>query len=71
MSPGQGMFAVGYLALACIRESEMTILLSGPMQAFVLRLDGVRQIADSLSGRGLGLGTTTAHYFAKVALEAE
>ena len=69
MSPGQGIFAVGYLALACIRESEMTISLSGPVQAFVLRTDGVRQISDTLSGRGLGLGTTTAHYFAKVALQ--
>jgi hypothetical protein len=70
-SPGQGMYAVGYLALASIRESEMTILLSGPMQAFVLRTDGVRHIADSLSGRGLGLGTATAHYFAKLALEPD
>jgi hypothetical protein len=69
--PGQGMYATGYLVLASIRESEMTILLSGPVQAFVLRTNGVRQIADSLSGRGLGLGTATTHYFAKVSLQVQ
>ncbi len=69
LSQAQGAYSVGYLALTSIRESEMTILLSGPVQALVLRTDGIRHIADSLSGRGLGLGTATAHYFAKVTLQ--
>ena len=69
LSPSQGMYAVGYLTLAVLRDTELTLLLSGPVQAFILRTDGTRRIADSLSGRGLGLGTTTAHYFAKVPLQ--
>jgi hypothetical protein len=70
-NPGQGMYAVGILALAAIRESQLTLLLSGPMQAFVLTASGARHIAESLSGRGLGLGSSTPHYFAKVELQAD
>ena len=69
-SPGQGMYAVGVLALAAIRESELTLLLSGPMQAFVFGAAGARHIVDSLSGRGLGLGSSTPHYFSKIDLHA-
>lgn len=69
-SPGQGKYAVGVLALAAFRDPHMTLLLSGPMQAFVLGADGTRHIADSLSGRGLGLGTSTPHYFSKIDLQA-
>ena len=68
-SPGQGKFAVGMLALVAIRESHLTLLLSGPMKAFVLGAAGARQIADSLSGRGLGLGGSTPHYFAQLSLQ--
>ena len=68
-SPGQGKYAVGMLALAAIRESQLTLLLSGPMQAFVLGAAGTSRIADSLSGRGLGLGSSTPHYFAKIELK--
>ena len=67
-SPSQGMYAMGVLALAAIRESQITLLLSGPMQAFVLGSTGVRHMADSLSGRGLGLGSSTPHYFSKIDL---
>ncbi|MFH1185328.1 MAG: hypothetical protein V1755_09870 [Chloroflexota bacterium] len=69
-SPGQGKYAVGVLALAAIRESQLTLLLSGPMQAFVLGTAGASHIADSLSGRGLGLGGSTPHYFARIELQA-
>jgi hypothetical protein len=67
-SPGQGNYAIGLLALLAVRESQITLLLSGPMQAFVLSAAGARQIADSLSGRGLGLGSTTPFYFAQIDL---
>ena len=69
-SPGHGMYAVGLLALAAIRESQLTLLLSGPMQAFVLGAAGTRHIADSLSGRGLGLGSSAPHYFSMIELQA-
>jgi hypothetical protein len=67
-SPGQGSYALGILALLAVRQSQITLLLSGPMQAFVLSAAGARHIADSLSGRGLGLGSRTPHYFAKIDL---
>lgn len=67
-SPGEGKFAIGILALLAIRESQITLLLSGPMQAFVLGAAGARRIADSLSGRGLGLGSTMPYYFAQIGL---
>ncbi|HEY5982151.1 MAG TPA: hypothetical protein VIU38_01645 [Anaerolineales bacterium] len=67
---GEGKHAVAFLALAAVRESQLTLLLSGPMQAFVLGSAGVRHIADSLSGRGLGLGNSAPHYFSQTVLQA-
>jgi len=68
-APGQ--YTIGVLALGVIRDSRLTLLLSGPMQAFVLGRAGVRQLADPLSGRGLGLTEAFAHHFSQVDLEAE
>lgn len=67
-SQAQGVYAFGILALAAFRESQLTLLLSGPMQAFVSTTSGSRRIFDSLSGRGLGLGSSTPHYFSRVDL---
>lgn len=66
--PGQGQYAVGNLVLAVARGAQLTLLMSGPMQAFVLGPTGTRHIADSLSGRGLGLGNSTQHYFSQLDL---
>ncbi len=64
-----GQYAVGSLALAAIREWHVTILLSGPMHAYVLGVNGAQQISDSLSGRGLGLSETASFYFSQVTLQ--
>jgi hypothetical protein len=69
-SPGQGLYAVGVLALGVVRDSQLTLLISGPMQAYHLHAGGSRHIADSMSGRGLGLGLTTPHYFQQLKLVA-
>jgi hypothetical protein len=69
-SQGQGMNAVGVLALVAVRESQLILLLSGPMQAFLLSSTGARHMGDSLSGRGLGLGGSTPHYFSRTDLHA-
>ncbi len=68
-SPGRGQYALGLLTLAVMRESQMTLLMSGPMQAFVLTANGAQHIFDSLSGKGVGLSPTALHYFSQVALE--
>ena len=67
-SPGRGQYAVGWLALAAIRESQITLLLSGPMHAFVLGADGAQHIFETLSGKGLGLADATPHYFSQIVL---
>ncbi len=68
--PGRGQYAAGMLALAALRENQLTLLLSGPMHAYVLGAQGPQHIFDTLSGRGLGLGATTPHYFTQLPLEA-
>jgi hypothetical protein len=69
-SAGPGKYAIGVLALAAIRESRLTLLLSGPMHAFVLAAEGARHIFESLSGRGLGLSERTPYYFSQIDLRA-
>src|ERR1700690_613788 len=68
-SPGRGQYALGLLTLAVIRESQVTLLMSGPMQAFVLSANGAQHIIDTLSGKGVGLSPTAPHYFSQVNLE--
>jgi hypothetical protein len=67
-SPTPGQYAVGMLALAALRESQLTLLLSGPMHGFHLGAAGPRHIFDTLSGRGLGLSETTPYYFSQIGL---
>jgi len=66
---GRGQYAVGLLSLVALRESEATLLSSGPMHAYVLKADGVHQIFDSLSGNGLGLGANAPHHFSRIPLQ--
>jgi hypothetical protein len=66
---GQGQYAVGLLSLVALRESQATLLLSGPMHAYVLNADGAHHIFDSLSGNGLGLGTNAPHHFSRLSLQ--
>ena len=68
-SPGRGQYALGLLTLAVIRESQVTLLMSGPMQAFVLHTNGAQHIFDTLSGKGIGLSQTASHYFSQVSLQ--
>ena len=52
-----------------MRESEATLLSSGPMHAYVLNADGAHHIFDSLSGNGLGLGANAPHHFSRIPLQ--
>ena len=69
--PGHGQYAAGLLALAALRENQLTLLLSGPMHAYLLGAQGCQHIFDTLSGRGLGLGQTTPHYFSQFMLQPD
>jgi hypothetical protein len=66
-APGQ--YTLGLLTLAAVRDSQVTMLMSGPMQAFVISSRGVQHLTESLSGRGLGLSETAPHHFSQVSLE--
>lgn len=66
---GRGQYAVGLLALAAIREAQVTLLLSGPMHAFALGANGAQDIFDTLSGKGLGLSQSSPYYFSQIILQ--
>jgi hypothetical protein len=66
---GRGQYAAGLIALAAIRESQVTLLLSGPVHVFVLGPHEAQDISDTLSGRGLGLSQALPHYFSQVTLQ--
>ncbi len=68
-APGQ--YTLGMLALAAIRESQVTMLSSGPMHAFVIGKRGIDHISDPLSGRGLGMSETFPYHFAQLALQLD
>ncbi len=66
-APGQ--YTLGMLALAAIRESQVTMLSSGPMHAFVIGKRGIDHISDPLSGRGLGMSETFPYHFSQLELQ--
>lgn len=69
LSPTRGRYVVGLVAMAAIRESILTLLLSGPMQAFLFSAEGSRHITDTLAGKGLGLSESPPYYFSQITLE--
>jgi len=68
-TPTPGRYATGLLALAVLRGSQMTLLLSGPLQGFLLQAEGPRRFSDSLSGKGLGLSETPPYFFSQFSLQ--
>ena len=68
---GRGQYALGFLALAVIRETQCTLLLSGPAHAAWIGEGGARHIHDAaLSGKGLGSSQNYQTYFSQVELHA-
>lgn len=68
---GRGQYALGLLALAVARESQLTLLLSGPAHAVWVGEGQSRHIFDpALSGKGLGSSQTTQTYFSQVELHS-
>lgn len=64
----RGQYAVGWLALAALRDTQATLLLSGPMHVFVLGAGSAQHIHDSLSGKGVGLSQSPPSYFSQLVL---
>jgi len=67
----RGHYAAGWLALAAVRDTQATLLLSGPMHAFILGTTAAQHIHDSLSGKGLGLSQNSPFYFSQIALHSD
>lgn len=66
---GHGQYAVGSLALAAIREAQVTFLVSGPLHIFMLGASGAGHIFDTSSGKGLGLNATPPYHFSQAVLQ--
>jgi len=68
---GRGQYALGFLVLAAIRESQCTLLLCGPTHAVAVSEGGARHIHDAaLSGKGLGSSQSYQTYFSQVELHS-
>jgi hypothetical protein len=67
---GRGQYAIGWLALMSLRDAQCTLLLSGPMHAFLLGQEARHIFEPGLSGKGLGINQTAPHYFTQTGLAA-
>jgi len=70
-STGRGQYALGWLALAALREAQCTLLLSGPAHAVLVSEGQSRHIHDAaLSGKGLGSSQSFQAYLSQVELHS-
>ncbi len=70
-SSRSGQYAVGWLTLAALRDTQFTIALSGPMHAFWFSQNEMRHIYEPVSsGKGLGTNQTTSVYYSQTTLSA-
>ncbi|MCC6298178.1 MAG: hypothetical protein IT314_02685 [Anaerolineales bacterium] len=68
-SSGRGQYALGLLALASVRESQCTLLLSGPTHAVWVGEGQSRHIHDpALAGKGLGASQNVQTYLSQIEL---
>jgi len=66
---GRGQYALGFLILAVIRDTQCTLLLSGPTHAVWVSEGQSRHIHDTaLSGKGLGSSQNIQTYLSQVEL---
>jgi hypothetical protein len=66
---GRGQYALGWLGLAVVRETQCTLLLSGPTHAIWVGDGQSRHIHDpALSGKGLGSSQTFQTYLSQIEL---
>ncbi len=65
---GRGQYAIGALALVALRDTQCTLLLSGPMHIFLLGQEARHIYEPGLSGKGLGISQTPPHYFTQTTI---
>jgi hypothetical protein len=66
---GRGQYAIGWLALAALRDTQCTFLISGPMHVFVMGEQSRHIFEPALSGRGLGVSKSSTRYFTQAELK--
>lgn len=67
---GRGQYAIGWLTLAVLRESQLTILQCGPTHVLSFSGGVTRHLHDpALSGKGLGLSQTISQFFSQIQLQ--
>ena len=67
----QGQYAVGWVTLAALRDSQCTFLLSGPMHVHWFGQNEARHIHEpATSGKGLGVHPTGSFHYAQINLSA-
>jgi hypothetical protein len=67
---GEGQYAIGWMVLGALRDTQLLLLMCGPTHVFWLRPGGTEHVYNpALSGKGLGLSQTTNLYYARVDLQ--
>lgn len=67
----QGQYAVGWLTLAALRDTQCTFALSGPMHIFWFSQNETRHIHEPIaSGKGLGANQSASVHYAQATLSA-
>jgi hypothetical protein len=67
---GRGQYAIGWLTLAVLRDTQLTILQCGPTHVLSFSGGTTRHLYDpALSGKGLGLSQTISQFFSQVNLQ--
>ncbi len=70
-SSARGQYAIGWLTLAALRESQCTLALSGPMHAYWFGHEATRHVFEpAVSGKGLGGSQTLNVHYAQFTLSA-
>jgi hypothetical protein len=66
-----GQFAIGWLTLAAVRETQCTFALSGPMHVYYFSQGEIRHIHEPVSsGKGLGVNQAEGIYYSQTTLSA-
>ncbi len=67
---GRGQYAIGWLTLAALRESQLTILQCGPTHVLSFSGGVTRHLHDpALSGKGLGLSQSLSQFYSQIQLQ--
>lgn len=70
-STARGQYAVGWLALGTLRDSQLTLSMSGPMHAYVYGQNETRHIHEpNVAGKGLGTSPTFNIHYTQTTLSA-